>query len=168
MMDVKSLQREMLRLLEDYTGYKVVPANTTKQMPNYPYISYSLLNVDTRKGTYSAHTGTKIVEGIETPVNMLSMPASIKYSFTVQSDDDVEALIHSISIKDFFEESKRQELADIGLIVSDVGGITPRDNMLTIEYEYRKGLDVTLSLNNVMESADVGVISDATINDVNL
>ena len=168
MMDVKSLQREMLRLLEDYTGCKVVQANTTKQMPNYPYISYSILNVDTRKGTYSAHTGTKIVEGIETPVNMLSMPASIKYSFTVQSDDDVEALIHSISIKDFFEESKRQELADIGLIVSDVGGITPRDNMLTIEYEYRKGLDVTLSLNNVMESADVGVISDATINDVNL
>ena len=99
---------------------------------------------------------------------MLSMPASIKYSFTVQSDDDVEALIHAISIKDFFEESKRQELADIGLIVSDVGGITPRDNMLTIEYEYRKGLDVTLSLNNVMESADVGVISNATINDVNL
>ena len=168
MMDVKSLQREMLRLLEDYTGCKVVPANTTKQMPNYPYISYSLLNVDTRKGTYSAHTGTKIVEGIETPVNMLSMPARLKYSFTVQSDDDVEALIHSISIKDFFEESKRQELADIGLIVSDVGGITQRDNMLTIEYEYRKGLDVTLSLNNVMESADVGVISDATINDVNL
>ena len=168
MMDVKSLQREMLRLLEDYTGCKVVQANTTKQMPNYPYISYSLLNVDTRKGTYSAHTGTKIVEGIETPVNMLSMPAILKYSFTVQSDDDVAALIHAISIKDFFEESKRQELADIGLIVSDVGGITQRDNMLTIEYEYRKGLDVTLSLNNVMESADVGVISDATINDVNL
>ena len=54
-------------------------------------------------------------------------------------------------IHDFFAEARRQELADNDIIVADVGAITPRDNLLTIEYEYRKGLDVTLRFNNIIE-----------------
>lgn len=126
-------------------------------MPAYPYISFSVINIDTKKGTYSK-VGNK-----------LYMPAIVKYSFTVQSDDDTEALTKAMAVKDFFEEDKRQALADNGIIVADVGAITPRDNLLTIEYEYRKGLDVTLSLNNiVVESADMGEIDSISINDINI
>lgn len=166
MTELRTMQRKMLSMLEAYTGCAVVPANTTKKMPPYPYISYSVINISTRRGTYSAHTGTKNVEGEEVPVTLLSMPEKVTYSFTVQSSDDAEAFVHAMEIKDFFEEAKRQELADNDIIVADVGGITPRDNMLTIEYEYRKGLDVVLSLNNVLESADTGEIRKATINDI--
>lgn len=152
-------------MLEEYTGCTVVPSNTTKNIPHYPYISYSLINIDTNKGTYAAHTATKEVEGKEISTTILSMPTKLKYSFTVQSDNDAEALCVAMQVKDFYEEAKRQELADNEIIVADVGGITPRDNMLTIEYEYRKGLDVTLRLNNILESPDVGEISSIIIND---
>lgn len=165
MIQIQQIQKKMLSLLEEYTGCTIVPANTTKKMPPYPYISYSCINIDTRKGTYSAISGVKEVEGTQIPYDTKYMPTKLKYSFTVQSDDDVTAMIYAISVKDFFEEAKRQELADNEIIVTDVGAIAPRDNLLTIEYEYRKGLDVTLSLNNVIESADTGVIEKATIND---
>ena len=155
-------------MLEEYTGCTVLPSNTTKKTPPYPYISFSLINIDTRKGTYSAHTGTKTVEGKEISTTLLTMPTKLKYSFTVQSDNDAEALEIAMKVKDFYEEAKRQELADNEIVVADVGGITPRDNMLTIEYEYRKGLDVTLMLNNVLESPDVGEISNISINNTTI
>lgn len=155
-------------MLEEYTGCTVVPSNTTKQIPPYPYISYTLTDANTRKGTYSAYTYVKKVDGEEIPTTILTMPLKLKYSLTVQSESDINAFMIALQIKDFFEEAKRQELADNGVIVADVGGITPRDNMLTIEYEYRKGLDVTLSLNNVLESANTGEISNISINDINV
>lgn len=150
----------MLSLLEEYTECTLVPTNTTKIMPAYPYISFNLINVETKKGTYSVYEDVK------------SMPEKLKYSFTAQSDDDTEALIIAMKVKDFFEEAKRQELADNEIIVADVGAITARDNMLTIEYEYRKGLDVTLRLNNIIDDTMNETINKATltsnVGDINL
>lgn len=152
------IQRVMLSLLEDYTGCVCVPSNTTEQMPAYPYISFSVINTDAKKGTYGATTVVK--DGVETDV--LFMPVLQKWSFTVQSDDDAEALEKAIQISDFFAEAKRRELEDNDIIVADVSGITLRDTLLTIEYEYRKGLDVTLRLNNVIE-ATADTIEKATL-----
>lgn len=122
-------------------------------MPQYPYISFTVINTETRKGTYSTEDG-----------NTLYMPTLQKWSFTVQSDKDNEALEKSMLIADFFAEAKRQELADNEIIVADVGAITSRDNLLTIEYEYRKGLDVTLRLNNVIEN-ETETIDKVVLND---
>lgn len=166
MIELKAIQKKMLSMLEEYAGCKAIPSNTTKNIPAYPYISFSVINIDTRKGTYSAYTGTKEVEGRETPIKFLVMPMSLKYSLTVQSDNEAEALEIAMKVKDFFEEDKRQELADNEIIVADVGGITPRDTMLTIEYEYRKGLDVTLRLNNVIVKEKEESFENVTINDI--
>ena len=153
----------MLSLLEEYTGCVCVPSNTTKQMPAYPYISFSVINTDTKKGTYAA---TKVNrDGLETAVKF--MPVSQKWSFTVQSDKDAEALEKAMLVSDFFQEVKRQDLADNDIIVADVGAITPRDNLLTIEYEYRKGLDVTISTNNIVEDTRSNeTIDEIVINDI--
>ena len=163
MIEIRAKQRMMLSMLEEYTGCTIVPANTTKKMPSYPFISYSIINISTRKGTYAEYTGFKDVEGVKVPTKIFAMPASAVYSFTVQHEDEAEALIIAMEIKDFFEKAKRQELADIDVIVSDVGGITSRDNLLSIEYEYRKGLDVRLSLVNVIEDKSTEVIETATL-----
>lgn len=152
------IQRVMLSLLEEYTGCVCVPSNTTKEMPAYPYISFSIINTEAKKGTYGATTVVK--DGVETDV--FFMPVLQKWSFTVQSDKDAEALEKAMQISDFFAEAKRLELADNDIIVADVGAITPRDTLLTIEYEYRKGLDVTLRLNNVIE-ATADTIEKATL-----
>lgn len=152
------IQRVMLSLLEEYTGCVCVPSNTTAQMPAYPYISFSVINTEAKKGTYGATTVVK--DGVETDV--FFMPVLQKWSFTVQSNKDAEALEKAMQISDFFAEVKRQELADNDIIVADVGAITPRDTLLTIDYEYRKGLDVTLRLNNVI-AATADTIEKATL-----
>lgn len=159
MIEQAKVQETTLTKLEEYTGCTCVPSNTTKDLPAYDYISFSVIRTDTRKGTYAQATVNK--NGVEIPV--LYMPASQTWSFTVHSDDDARALEKAMLVKDFFEEVKRQELADNDIIVADVGGITPRDTLLTIEYEYRKGLDVTLRLNNVIEKPDNGIIETATL-----
>lgn len=150
------IQQTMLSLLEVYTGCTCVPSNTTKQMPAYPYISFSVINTGTQKGTYAATTK-------EDGTAVLFKPALQKWSFTVQSDNDAEALGKAMLISDFFAEVKRQELADNDIIVADIGAITPRDNLLTIEYEYRKGLDITLRLNNVIENTTTETVEKVTL-----
>lgn len=138
-------------------------------MPAYPYISYTVLSTDVQKGTYAAAEIKKDGEAVE----VLFKPVLQKWSFTVQSNDDAEALGKAMLISDFFAEIKRQELADKDIIVADIGAITPRDNLLTIEYEYRKGLDVTLRLNNVIELENRETINNVTLSsdelgDINL
>ena len=145
-----AIQRIMLSMLEEYTGCTCVPSNTRKKMPAYPYISFTNINTKIHGGTYSAtkHNGKEI----------LFKPMTQKWSFTVQSNDDLEAYKKALLINDFFAEAKRQELSDNDIIVAEIGTITPRDNLLTIEYEYRKGLDVTLRLNNIIAEPDNGTI----------
>lgn len=160
-----TIQQAMLSLLEEYTGCLCVPSNTTKQMPAYPYISFTVINTETRKGTYARETD-------ETGAAVLYMPALQKWSFTAQSKTDTEALEIAMRIADFFAEAKRVALEDNGIIVADVGSITPRDNLLTIEYEYRKGLDITLRLNNVIADPTTETIETVTltsdVGDVNI
>lgn len=134
-------------MLEEYTGCTCVPSNNTQDMPAYPYISFNAINTSVKKGTYAA--GTIIKDGVEIPV--LFKPLSQKWSFTAQSDDDTEAMEKAMLIADFFAEARRKELEDSDIIVADVGAILPRDTFLTVEYEYRKGLDVTLNFNNIIE-----------------
>lgn len=154
----------MLGKLEAYTGCKFVPSNTTKEMPAYPFVSFTLINIEQKKGTYSettAEIGGKLAR-------VLYMPVFLKYSFTVQSKDEAEALHIALMISDFFTEAHRLSLEDNDIVVSSVGNITPRDNLLTIDYEYRKGLDVTLCLNNVISDPATETIEKVTINEMTL
>lgn len=153
-------QRAMLSMLEEYTGCLCVPSNTTKQMPAYPYISFTVINTEARKGTYARTTD-------ETGAEVLYMPVLQKWSFTAQSKDDAEALEIAMRIADFYAEAKRVALEDNDIIVADVGAITPRDNLLTIEYEYRKGLDITLRLNNVIADPTTETIESIELNENN-
>ena len=42
-------------------------------------------------------------------------------------------------------------LKDKNISITGIGGINNRDNMLTIEYEYRKGFDCVLNVMNYLE-----------------
>ena len=140
---IPQVQDTLLTKLEAYLGCVCVPSNTTKEMPAYPFVSFTVINTNTKKGTYAEYLD-------DNGKKMLVIPALQTWSFTAQSGDEAEAMEKALMIVDFFAEAMRKELEDAGIIVADIGAITPRDNMLTIEYEYRKGLDVTLRLNNVI------------------
>lgn len=157
----ETIQRIMIRKLEKYTGCICVPRNTTKHVPPYPYITFSVIHTEARKGTYSAVTEHR--DGKE--ITILSMPARQKWSFTVQSDKEAEAGEKAFLIHDFFAEAKRQELEDHNIIVAEISAITPRDTLLTIEYEYRKGLDITFSMENIIEKEITETIGTVVMNE---
>lgn len=145
MIDQKKINNLICALIKEETGVEVVKSNSTANKPAYPYISFTLTNIGVKKGTYSK-------DGV------LYKPLVETISYTVQSDDDNEALNIAMQLHDFFEQDHNLGLNDNGIVVQEVGGISNRDNMLTIEYEYRKGFDVVLSLVNVLEdtAAEVG------------
>lgn len=120
-------------LSTDFRPCEVVRSNQVAPSPAYPYVSYTVTTpVSEMRGTYSeAEDGT------------LYRDATQIWSFTAQSDDEDEALNIGMKLSDFFTASGIILLADKGITVRRVTNLTSRDNLLTIQYEYRKGLDVT-------------------------
>lgn len=128
-------------LIEKRLGLIAVKSTITDHIPAYPYVSFTVMNVNYRKGTYGR-------ESDETRF----LPVTIPISFTVQSDKDTECWEKVQALRDLFVQGT--ELADLGVIVGDVGSITARDNILTVEYEYRKGFDVTINALDIINQSD--------------
>lgn len=115
---------------------EVVRQNQVAEVPPYPYSSYTSTSV------VSEHQGTYAVADDGT----LFKSVTITFSFTVQSDDKDEAVRLAFRAYDFFSVVGVQYLADHGISVIRVRDVTARDNLLSIQYEYRNGLDVTFGL----------------------
>lgn len=115
---------------------EVVVQNQVAKSPDYPYVSYSLTTLmSAHQGTYcKADDGTLYKNTTQT------------WSFTVQSDKQEEAMELALKIHAFFTAVGLTVLADSNIAVMQVTALTPRDNMITIQYEYRVGLDVVFGL----------------------
>lgn len=131
---------------------EVVRQNQVAEIPPYPYVSYTLTTpASGDKGTYSkAEDGTLYKAVLQT------------WSFTVQSDDQEEALTLALKAYDYFSIVGVTTLADNGITVRRVRDVSTRDNMITIQYEYRNGLDVTFGVQTTI-AADPQVIETITI-----
>lgn len=122
----------------------VVMANQTARIPPYPYISYTVTTpYVVEQGFYSKYQdGTR-----QKQIGQI-------WSFTAQSNDDVQAFNVAIAAHDWLSIAGDTYLNDNNIVVQNVGNITNRDNLLTIEYEYRCGFDVTFSLLNEVSRED--------------
>lgn len=140
MIDQEKINVDIAAGLKRATGCEVVKSNLANApIPPYPYISFTVLNTDTRKGTYSVSGGKR------------HMPIVQTWSFTVQGDKDNEAQLAAMRAKDWLEEAGRIYLNDRGIVIQGVGAITNRDTLLTVGYEYRKGFDAVVTVMNVVE-----------------
>ena len=115
---------------------EVIRQNQVAKVPPYPYVSYTVTTpVAEKRGTYcKAEDGTLFMDALQT------------WSFTVQSDDSDEAMTLALRIFAYFTAVGLTDLADKGITVRRVTGVTTRDNLITIQYEHRNGLDVTFGL----------------------
>ena len=119
---------------------KVVRQNQVAEVPHYPYVSYTVTTpVSEYGGTYSADKNGTLYRG-----------ALQTWSFTVQSDNQDEAMELGMKLYDFFSVVALTMLSDNDITVRRVTNLTTRDNLITIQYEYRKGLDVTFGLLNII------------------
>lgn len=123
-------------------GCDVVKSNSTGPVPKYPYVSFTTTGIHTHGRTYG-DDGER-----------LFTQATAAYSWTVQSDDDNEAMDLAQKLHDFFDRTGRTDLRDHGITVGHVGDISARDNILTVEYEYRKGFDTTFYFLNITDRPD--------------
>lgn len=123
-------------LTTDGRPCEVIRQNQVAEAPPYPYVSYTLTTpVSSDQGTYcEAEDGTLYKNVLQT------------WSFTVQSDDQDEAMTLALKAYAFFSSVGVTLLADNKIMVSRVRDVTTRDNLITIQYEYRNGLDVTFCL----------------------
>lgn len=134
MLDITAIRKNIVEGLSQYLSLRVIRSNQTGEPPAYPYLSYTITILE------SANNGTwgEYEDGID------RKPVTQTWSITVQSDDVSEAMEYTMKAREWFEHVGRKYLSDNDIIVQSVGSIGNRDNMLTIEYEYRNGFDVVL------------------------
>ena len=146
MIDYRANEIVIVEALKTYLTSKdraceVVRQNQVAEVPPYPYVSYTVTTpVSEDKGTYN-----------ETEDGTLYKSILQTWSFTAQSNDQDEALTLATKIYDFFTVVAHSFLADNNITVRRVRNVTTRDNFISIQYEFRNGLDVTFGLLSVIE-----------------
>lgn len=149
MIDFDNLRKTIVTGLKEYLSIPVIRSSQTSAPPAYPYCSYTITNIsDRNNGTWGEYD-----DGIS------RKPMVQTWSFTIQSDDNNEALNLTIKARDYFDLIGRDALAKQGFIVQTVGGVNNRDNLITIEYEYRHGFDVNFYMLNELKR-DQEIVDD--------
>lgn len=115
---------------------EVVRQNQVAEAPPYPYVSYTVTTpLSADRGSYcESEDGRLYRDTLQT------------WSFTVQSSDQDEAMSLGMKMFDYFTAVGVVPLADKNITIRRVTNLTTRDNMISIQYEYRNGLDVTFGL----------------------
>lgn len=149
MIDYRSIETLIVDGLTAWLSQKgfncpVIMANQTVPIPDYPYIAYTVTTPvgANMKGYSIAQDGTRY------------KPLTQTWSFTAQSADDVEAVNVAMLAYDWFAMIGHTYLKDNGIVAQKVQNITNRDNLLTIEYEYRRGFDVEFLLMHTLAESD--------------
>lgn len=152
MIDIENMKNVIPKGLSDFLGCIVIRSNQNKEPPAYPYVSYTITTLaSANNGTYEEHedgTTRKLLKQT--------------WSITAQSDKDSESVNLALKAREWLDYSGRVYLRSNGVVVQSVTDITNRDNVLTVEYEYKNGFDVVFYLfdeteNNINKS---GVVED--------
>ena len=141
MIDQKKIESAIINGLQDYLKYPVILANQHSPAPSYPYVSFTVTSLKTgNNGTYSScHDGVFYKHFRQ------------RWSFTTQSDDDDQCSEITLKAYDWFSQIGITYLSDNEIYIERLEDISNRDNLITIQYEYRRGFDVTFVVMDVIE-----------------
>ena len=132
MIDLRQNEIIIVEGLQKELDCPVIRANQTAPIPPYPYVSYTLMTpVSANNGTWGEYEDGKDRK-----------PFTQTWSFTIQSNDSTESQMLALKAYDWFDHVGTVPLNDNHIIVQSISNITNRDNLLTVEYEYRNGFDV--------------------------
>jgi len=147
----QNLETEIIRALEGYTGCTVVLTNQVTPVPAYPYISYTITTpAEYEGGTYCRQHDIYYLLYLQT------------WSVTMHSDDNDACQRLGLRMYDFFRRGGREILYRKNIAVASLTNLTTRDNLLTVQFEYRTGLDVTFRLMHRLDTNE-SFIADAPI-----
>lgn len=160
MIDYDNMRQVIAKGLSVYLGCPVIRSNQNAEPPAYPYVSYTITTpMSENKGTYEEY------EDGTAKQNFVQV-----WSITILSEDDTQSVELAVKARGWFDFVGTVYLNDNDVIVQTVGSITNRDNVLTIEYEYRKGFDVFFNIADIVDIdyEQIGWIEDVTINETTI
>lgn len=147
MIDYKHLINSVVKGLYEYLGCPVIPSNRTAEPPAYPYVSYTITTVaSANKGTYEEYE------------DIARKQVTQIWSITALSNDDIESLTLANKAREWLDYVGKMYLKEKDIIVQSVGAVTPRDNVLTVGYEYKKGFDCYFTCYDIVNMPDNGTI----------
>lgn len=136
MIDIEKLKLSVVKGLREFLEIPIIRSNQNITPPDYPYASYTITTVVSKNnGSWGVYD-----DGIE------RIPITQTWSFTIQSNDNNESVMLANKAKNWLENIGRTYLNDNNIIVQSIGNITNRDNIISIEYEYKNGFDVVFYL----------------------
>lgn len=139
MISIKEIQTAIVDGLQEVVKCPVIMANQVSPVPKYPYLSFTITSlVVSNAKTWSVDAGGTFFK-----------PLSQIWSITIQSDKVMESNMLALAAYNWFSQTGNRYLSDNDIVVERVGNITNRDNLLSVEYEYRLGFDVTFSLMHI-------------------
>lgn len=145
MIDLLKIRQTVVKAITNHLRIPVIRANQNAQPPSYPYITYTITTpMKTNNGTYGEYVEQK--DGNDTKIYRKEFQQV--WSFTVYSNDDLQSKTLALQLYDFLDRIGSQDLAEQEIVIQRIEDITNRDNLLTIDYEYRNGFDVTFAFMN--------------------
>lgn len=158
MIDVNNVRKTIKGGLSKYLSCVVIRGNQTGEMPKYPYCSYNITSLaNENKGTYGEWE-----DGVKRKPYIMTM------SITVHSDDYSEAVNLVNKAHEWLNYVGATYLSDNNVIVTSVGNVTDRSNLISTEYEYTYGFDCSIWLYDEIttEREEDGQIETAQITQV--
>lgn len=153
MIDYKNIRETVCKGLKEYLGVPVIRNNQNRDPPNYPYVSYTVTTfASANKGTYGEFT-----DGIDRKA------VKQTWSITAQSDNNDESVELACKAREWLEHVGRLYLSKNKVTVEQVTNITNRDNIISIDYEYKNGFDVVFVLFDEIQKPDNGYIENVDL-----
>lgn len=127
-------------------GCEIIRGNqVAANLPYFPYVSY----ISTTPISANAKTWCKGEEGVY--YRQLSQVLSL----TVHSDEQEQADDILLVLFKWFDFAGSTYLSDRGIYVERVLTVGNRDNLISVDYEYMRGLDVSFSTIETIEESEI-------------
>lgn len=154
MIDIESIRVAIVKGLREGLAISVIRSNTANKLPKLPFLSYTITSLlDNAKSTWSRYDD--LTDRI---------PATQVWSITLNAADFGECSKLAISAYDYFSKTATEYFKKYGIVILSVSEIVPRDNFLSVDYEYRLGFDVKLGLMNEISFKNETTTDDIEIN----
>lgn len=134
MVDCAKIRDVVCKGIKEYCGLPIIRSGQNAPAPDYPYISYTVTTLmSENNGTYSIKNDKVYKEVTQT------------WSITIIADNYNTCIEKAMLVRNWLDFNGRMYLTDNDVVVQQITAITTRDNMLTVDYEFRCGFDVIFS-----------------------
>ena len=132
MIKTDNIREHVVTGLNGYLKVPVIRSNQNQKPPPYPYVVYTITTLE------SANNGTfgEYADGIDRKA------VTQVWSISAVAETNDESVELASKAKEWLDHIGTFYLNENDVIVQSSTGITNRDNVLSVEYEYRNGFDV--------------------------